>query len=438
MSTTVLSVGIDDTDSPLGMCTTYLGFKIVGKLRKKGVKFSSYPRLVRFNPNIPWKTRGNGAVGLTFLTNDAKEDIEYITHMVEKNADVKNGANPAAVFCTGTIPESVRRLGSLAMWRLVKRIDARKLVREAKLESFHMGNSQGLVGAAGVIGYDFGSDSTLEMLSYRKPSMFGLKRNIDEEGVKRMQQKTSPDTFSSYDEKRDHVMISPRGPDPVLYGIRGESARSVIAASMMIKTGEKSAGYMIFQSNQGTSRHLDHKLDASSLEPYMAGTISGSISKTPQTLQGGHVIFNVLTANGSVPCAVYKESGMGGALCNLAIGDEVTVGGGIRPASKSRPRTMNVEFVRVRGLKIVHEQRNPHCIKCHKNMKSKGSGQHYECIKCGRSAISKETIRVARALHLGAYLPVVSAQRHLTRPAQRKKRTNIPVFVRSSRWFCEF
>ena len=111
MSATVLSVGIDDTDSPLGMCTTYLGFKIVGKLRKKGVKFSSYPRLVRFNPNIPWKTRGNGAVGLTFLTNDAKEDIEYITHMVEKNADVKNGANPAAVFCTGTIPESVRRLG---------------------------------------------------------------------------------------------------------------------------------------------------------------------------------------------------------------------------------------------------------------------------------------------------------------------------------------
>ena len=243
MSATVLSVGIDDTDSPLGMCTTYLGFKIVGKLRKKGVKFSSYPRLVRFNPNIPWKTRGNGAVGLTFLTNDAKEDIEYITHMVEKNADVKNGANPAAVFCTGTIPESVRRLGSLAMWRLVKRIDARKLVREAKLESFHMGNSQGLVGAAGVIGYDFGSDSTLEMLSYRKPSMFGLKRNIDEEGVKRMQQKTSPDTFSSYDEKRDHVMISPRGPDPVLYGIRGESARSVIAASMMIKTGEKFSGF---------------------------------------------------------------------------------------------------------------------------------------------------------------------------------------------------
>ena len=97
MSATVLSVGIDDTDSPLGMCTTYLGFKIVGKLRKKGVKFSSYPRLVRFNPNIPWKTRGNGAVGLTFLTNDAKEDIEYITHMAGKKCGRKKfGANPAS------------------------------------------------------------------------------------------------------------------------------------------------------------------------------------------------------------------------------------------------------------------------------------------------------------------------------------------------------
>ena len=389
---------------------------------------------MRFNPNIPWKTRGNGAVGLTFLTDDARGDIEFITRMVEKNADVKNGANPAAVFCTGTIPESVRRLGSLAMWRLVKRVDARKIVREPKLKSFYMGNGQGLVGAAGVIGYDFGSDSTLEMLSYRRSSMFGLKRHIDGDRVRHMQQKTAPDTFSSYDEERDHVMIAPRGPDPVLYGIRGESARSVIAASTMIKTGEKSAGYMIFQSNQGTARHLDHKLDASSLEPYMAGTISGSVCNIPQTLRGGHIIFKVQTASGIVQCAVYKESGMGGALCNLAIGDEVTVGGGVRPASKSRPRALNAEFVHVRCLKTVYQKRNPHCMHCSKNMKSKGSGQHYECVKCGRRAVSKKTVKITRMLHTGMYL----AQRHLTRPVQRKKRTNVPVFAGSSKWFCEF
>ncbi len=438
MTATVLSVGIDDTDSPLGMCTTYLGFKIVGGLKKRGVKFSSYPRLVRFNPNIPWKTRGNGAVGLKFLTDDAKGDIEYITRMVEKNADVKNGANPAAVFCTGTIPESVKHLGNLAMWKLVKRAAAKNLVRGEKLESFHMGNGQGLIGAAGVIGYDFGSDSTLEMLSYRKPSMFGLKRHIDKDRVQRMQQKTAPDTFSSYDDARDHVMISPRGPDPVLYGIRGENARSIIAASSMVKTGEKSAGYMIFQSNQGTARHLDHKLDASSLEPYMAGTISGSVCKTPQTLRGGHIIFEVETANGSVQCAVYKESGMGGAICHLAAGDEVTVGGGVRPASKSRPRSLNAEFIRVRHLKTVYKKINPQCPHCRKNMKSKGSGQHFECVKCGRHAASKKTVQVARALHVGSYLPAVSAQRHLTRPAQREKRANTPIFAGSSRWFCEF
>ena len=112
-----------------------------------------------------------------------------------------------------------------------------------------MGNSQGLVGAAGVIGYDFGSDSTLEMLSYRKPSMFGLKRNIDEEGVKRMQQKTSPDTFSSYDEqRRSRNDISARSGSGSVWNTRREC--TLCNASMMIKT-EKSAGYMIFQSDSG-------------------------------------------------------------------------------------------------------------------------------------------------------------------------------------------
>ena len=50
----------------------------------------------------------------------------------------------------------------LAWWSIVK------LRREAKLESLWE-TAKLLVGAAGVIGYDFGSDSTLEMLSYRKP-----------------------------------------------------------------------------------------------------------------------------------------------------------------------------------------------------------------------------------------------------------------------------
>ena len=49
-------VGIDDTDSPKGYCTTYLAYRIAVDLAP-AVEVLPYPRLVRLNPNIPFKTR---------------------------------------------------------------------------------------------------------------------------------------------------------------------------------------------------------------------------------------------------------------------------------------------------------------------------------------------------------------------------------------------
>src|SRR2546426_8046037 len=59
----VLWIGIDDTDSLQGMCTTFLATEIVRDLTRD-YDLVGFPRLVRLNPNIPWKTRGNGAVCL--------------------------------------------------------------------------------------------------------------------------------------------------------------------------------------------------------------------------------------------------------------------------------------------------------------------------------------------------------------------------------------
>ena len=70
MKTTILNIGFDDTDSPKAMCTTFLAYKLVNSLKQDNVKFLDYPRLIRFNPNIPWKTRGNGAVSLKIQTNN--------------------------------------------------------------------------------------------------------------------------------------------------------------------------------------------------------------------------------------------------------------------------------------------------------------------------------------------------------------------------------
>ena len=57
----VLWIGVDDTDSLKGMCTTYLATELIRELTEEH-DLIGYPRLVRLNPNIPWKTRGNGAI----------------------------------------------------------------------------------------------------------------------------------------------------------------------------------------------------------------------------------------------------------------------------------------------------------------------------------------------------------------------------------------
>ena len=69
----VIHIGFDDTDSPNTMCTTFLAFKIVNSLKKEMVEFLDYPYLIRFNPNIPWKTRGNGAVALSIKTKNPQK-----------------------------------------------------------------------------------------------------------------------------------------------------------------------------------------------------------------------------------------------------------------------------------------------------------------------------------------------------------------------------
>src|SRR5581483_2560409 len=74
----VLHVAFDDTDSRAGRCTTHLGFKVAEHLKKMGVELVDYPLLIRLNPNIPWKTRGNGAVCLRLKVPDAGRVIDYV------------------------------------------------------------------------------------------------------------------------------------------------------------------------------------------------------------------------------------------------------------------------------------------------------------------------------------------------------------------------
>ncbi|MCS7138353.1 MAG: tRNA(Ile2) 2-agmatinylcytidine synthetase, partial [Candidatus Caldarchaeum sp.] len=67
----VLRVGVDDTDSVKGMCTTYVGAVLEQKLLSMGCRKLEPSRLIRLNPNCPFKTRGNAAVSLHLEVPDA-------------------------------------------------------------------------------------------------------------------------------------------------------------------------------------------------------------------------------------------------------------------------------------------------------------------------------------------------------------------------------
>jgi len=279
----VLNIGFDDTDSPTGMCTTFLAYKIVDLLQKQKTEFLDFPKLIRFNPNIPWKTRGNGAVSLKIKTNQPSKIKKQIKNLVSKYSDTKNGANPGLVFFeSDSIPSEFTKFSNLALWQLINRNNAKKFVKKNNLDFYYEGNGQGLIGAISAIGYDF-SDHTLELLSYRKKRKFGKERIISADSVKKMQENTFPHTFNSFDTKKSRVLIMPHGPDPVFYGVRGENVNSLVTATKILQSNEKLDGYMIFKSNQGTGDHLKNELNSKTMKPYASGTLIGIVSNTQKS-----------------------------------------------------------------------------------------------------------------------------------------------------------
>ena len=92
-------VGIDDTDSRSGMCTTYLCTVLVDELKSYGEV--STPVLVRLNPCIPFKTRGNGAVAFEILIKEGleREVKEIVKARVTELSELRaEGTNPGVVF----------------------------------------------------------------------------------------------------------------------------------------------------------------------------------------------------------------------------------------------------------------------------------------------------------------------------------------------------
>ena len=179
-------VGIDDTDSSRGYCTTYLAYRIACDLRP-AVVVLPYPNLVRLNPNIPFKTRGNAAVRLLVETSDADLAFGLVSAKVKELSDVRGGANSGLVFLDDSSTASkFEPLYLQALTGLVSPHRVRRLVREVGARSLELGNGMGLVGAASSLGFSMKFDHTFELIAYRRKESWGTRRQIDNSSVREM------------------------------------------------------------------------------------------------------------------------------------------------------------------------------------------------------------------------------------------------------------
>jgi tRNA(Ile2)-agmatinylcytidine synthase len=343
----VIHIGFDDTDSISGKCTTNLAFKIVSKLTNEtGVTFVDYPLLVRLNPNIPWKTRGNGAVCIRIKTNRSEQIIEFLLRILKSESDIVNGANPGlAVFEGDSIPIPLKQFSGRAMNDVVKIEEAEKLAARWSVQIFKYGQGLGIIGAMASIGSLLEGDHTYEAIAYRKDEYLGSPRMLDKSKVSRVDINTYPLTFNCYDKIHDRILIAPHGPDPVFCGIRGEDPQIVISSLRQVMPMENLEGYMVFRTNQGTSMHLQNELSQSEIKTHRAGYIRCVVTKTPVIIRGGHVMFEVSDfSNKKFPVAVYEPTGLGNIASKLLEGDNLDIGVGVSMNTPHSTNILNVEY----------------------------------------------------------------------------------------------
>jgi len=418
-----LHIGIDDTDSAKGGCTTYIAALLVEKLSRMRIRFIDYPNIIRLNPNVPYKTRGNAAVALRLEASDTDYDEvrEVSIQTVEEYSRIgEEGTDPAIVFLRGKPSSAVARLSRRALTEIVSVRDAIGALRNSSASAVSYGSGLGLVGSLAAVGNALERDHTYELIAYRRRRNLGKPRRVDEESVIRMDRLTSPGTFNNYDAMNKRVLIKPHGPDPVLIGLRGETPGAVYRAFRLLRCREAIERWVIFRTNHGTDAHFRHGAPHT-LRPNSPAVLRGVVHKMPIRISGGHVFCELQTSSGVVQCAAFEPTGkFKEVVARLIPGDHVMVFGGAKQHDQL-PMTVNLEKLIIEHLSEDSVARNPRCLRCEKRMKSAGRGQGYRCPRCGYSSskISKRFVKRERNLLTGLYVPDRKAHRHLTKPLSR-------------------
>lgn len=433
-------LGVDDTDSTKGGCTTHIAQTLIKKFLEEEYIIIGYPCLVRLNPNIQWKTRGNGAVSIQIgkkgkkqrkigniegidvfsafeLVQDIdKSEYESINNIVSKTIeeeariDDKN-TNPGFVLLNKKPDVDFYKK---TVRQIVYIDETKSLLKSLEADFKGYKNCRGIIGAAASIAWSPLRDRTYELIAYRQSEKWGTKRDVDYKSVIKMD-KNCKNTFDNYDYENRHNRITPNSPCPILYGIRGDDINELFEAINIVES-EPVESWLIFETNQGTDDHLIEK-NIEDIRPYQSVIVHGLVIENPYTIEGGHVIFSIKNNGSTIDCAAYEPTKkFRNIIRNLNTGDIVEIYGSVR----NHPLTVNVEKMKVNHLtKILQKVENPVCPNCKKHMKSIGKNQGYKCKKCGVKCNKPQLKEKQRSIQLGFYEVPVCARRHLSKPLKR-------------------
>jgi len=425
----ILSLALDGFDNPFGGCTTHLASLIIAKLIREGYQLVDYPWLIRLNPAIPWKTRGNGAV-VIHLHVDTISEATRASQIALKLAREYSGADKAclvAIIWPNALnlkdlinliaKTSLRTFYTKAVSTQVSIIEAQNVAKELKQHIVVIwGSKRGLIGTLASIGADLEYDHTFELLTYRHPKLWDKPRTIDINTVIEFDIRTSPYTFLNYDYENRKQLITPHGLDPVLYGVRGEYPEILLKALNIIQVGESPTHFAIFRTNQATDAHIRTLRSISMLRVYDCAEICGIVRQL-RILPGPHIAINVCDTTNCITAMVYRETGkLLREVQYFKEGDAICVQGCVK--QHKGILSFNVEKIYACVSEKIYTIK-PRCPVCGSTLKSKGKNILY-CYKCNRKFYDL-SFKYGQyfKLECKAFEPSPAAFHHLMMPIQR-------------------
>lgn len=404
-------IGLDDTDSrERGMCTTYVADTVARRLEADGASVAR-TLLVRCNPAVEHKTRGNAALAI-HADVDVETALDVAGDAVESAAETDDDRTNPGLVVADEDPDEVAGFARDAARDHHTTQGARELIDGVGFRSRAWENGRGVIGALAAVGaWRAFDDWTFEHITYRDPDRWGTDRDVDRDSVFEAADEHYPTAWDTVDRASGEAVCIPRTPGPVLYGIRGADPAVCRLVADAIES-EPVARARTFVTNQGTDAHLRDGTVAGARSG-RSYRLDGTVAAAPVTRRGGHVFFPLVDGNSELQCVAFEPTkGFRERVRALRAGDRLTVCGEVGEG------TLKLEKFAVRELDRTRLV-TPTCPECDRRMESAGRDQGYRCRDCGTTADGKVERRVDRDLECGWYEVPPRARRHIAKPLVR-------------------